>query len=127
MNLLRRKAKEKRKFLSAKLEIRSFADIENYIQELISTPITSSDDLRIWLARRSELDSVIEEDKAWLYIQQSCHTNNKEYAESFANFIQEIDQQYAVVSDQLNNKLNDYCSSNNHPHEYEIFLYNEWS
>ncbi len=122
MNLLRQKAKENRKFLSPDLEIKSFRDIEKYIQELLHTTINTPDELKTWLLKRSELDSVIEEDKAWLYIHQSCHTGNKEYAEAFAKFVQGINQRYATVSHQLNVKINDFCSHNSYPSEYEVFI-----
>jgi len=124
MNLLRQKAKENRKFLPPDLEIRSFRDIEKYIQELLHTTINTPDELATWLLKRSEFDSVIEEDKAWLYIYQSCHTGNKEYAEAFAKFVEDIDQRYAKVSQQLNVKINDFCSHNSYPEEYEVFVRN---
>ncbi len=122
MNILRQKAKENRIFLPVDIEISSFKDIEKYIQDLLLAPLRSVDDLKKWLAKRSELDSVIEEDKAWLYIHQSCHTNNKEYAKAFADFVEEIDQRYAIHSHQLNTKINDYCSTNPYPPEFEVFI-----
>ena len=122
MNTLRQKAKEKRKFLPSDLEIKNFKDIEDYLQQLLDFPIDSTEGLKSWLLMRSELDSVIEEDKAWLYIRQSCYTDNKEYAKAFAEFVQEIDQRYTSLSHQLDIKINDYCASNSYPPEYEIFV-----
>jgi oligoendopeptidase F len=124
MNLLRQQAKKNRKFLPPDLEIRSFQDIEKYIQELLNIPINTTDELTTWLLKRSEFDSVIEEDKAWLYIHQSCHTGNKEYAEAFARFVRNIDQRYATVSHQLNVKINNFCSHNRYPAEFEVFVRN---
>ncbi len=122
MNKLRKKAKEKRNFLPVDLEIKKFKNIENYIQQLLDAPIDSSEELRNWLLKRSELDSVIEEDKAWLYIHQSCFTENTDYAKAFAKFVQEIDPRYATLSHQLDIKINDYCSSNCYPPEFEVFI-----
>ncbi|MBA7517647.1 hypothetical protein ES705_09701 [subsurface metagenome] len=122
MNILRQQAKEKRKFLPRNLKIKSFQNIKPYVEELLKASISSISDLKYWLLKKSELDSVIEEDKAWLYIKQSCYTDVKEYADTFADFVRNIDQQYAIVTHRLNEKLMDFCISNPYPPEYEVFI-----
>ncbi|MBN1598253.1 MAG: M3 family oligoendopeptidase [Bacteroidales bacterium] len=122
MNKLREHRKQTRKFLPAELSVNNWPDIEPYINELLGTEIKTLSDLDNWLTKRSEVEAVLEEDKAWLYINQSCHTDNHEYAEAFSNFVHEIDQRLSVAVNQLNKKLIEYCEAESCPAEYEIFL-----
>jgi oligoendopeptidase F len=122
MNKIRKQARENRRFLPPGLEIRNFQDIERYIKELTEEPVGSANALKNWLLKRSELESVLEEDKAWLYINQSCHTDNETHAKAFSGFVREIDQQYARFSHRLNLKLYDYCLHSLYPPEYDIFV-----
>lgn len=122
MNKLRQRAISQRKFLPIDLKIKSFQDIDQYITELLNKSINSIAELRNWLVKRSELDAVVEEDKAWLYIHQSCFTENKEYAEAFAKFVREVDEEYSKLSHRLNIKINEFCKSNSYPPEFEVFM-----
>lgn len=122
MNQIREKANAQRLFLSKELVIRSWLDIESYVNQLIQSSIHTEEELQTWLTRRSELDAVIEEDKAWLYILQSCHTHNKKYSKAFAQFVSEVEEPFTKASNQLNQKLLDYCKENDYPEHFEIFI-----
>ncbi len=122
MNHYREKVKRNRKFIPSDLKIEKWSDLSKYTRQLSETTLLTSDNLESWLLLRSELDSILEEEKAWLYIQQSCHTNNSEYADAFNDFVREIDEKYAHLMNSLNQKLIDFCKQNSYPVEYEIFI-----
>lgn len=122
MNRIRNKAKAKREFLPQELLIRSWSDVEIFLNQLENTSLDTEDDLHTWLKKRSELDAVIEEDKAWLYINQSCHTDKPEHAKAFAKFINEVEEHYSIADNRLNQKLLDYCEKSSYPDSYEIFI-----
>lgn len=122
MNKLLKSARHKRSFLPANLNISSWTDIEPFADQLLKFPVISVDDLKKWLRQRSEFDAVLEEEKAWLFINQSCHTGNKEYAESFNHFVTDIDQKYSIISNELDKKLISFCENNTYPEDYEIFI-----
>ena len=124
MNAVREQARKKRKFLPPDLSITGWTDVEPYAFQLRDARLSSPDELKLWLARRSELDAVIAEDKAWLYIRQSCHTDNEEYARTFAAFVQDVEEPYSLLSNELNKKLLAYCKNHTYPKEYEIFIRN---
>ena len=119
---IRKSAIAKRKFLARDFVIRSWKDIEPYVNHLSDFKITGNDSLREWLGKRSELDTIVEEDKAWLYIRQSCYTDKKEYADAFTNFVGEIEEPFSHAGNQLNQKLLDYCRDHEYPESYEIFI-----
>ncbi|HNR20137.1 MAG TPA: M3 family oligoendopeptidase [Bacteroidia bacterium] len=98
-------AAPQRKFVAADLKITSWSDIEGYFKELNSRQISSEDDLLKWLADRSELESVIQEDLGWRYIHMTCDTTNKEYAAEFNVFVSDIEPKIAPENNKLNLKL----------------------
>jgi oligoendopeptidase F len=122
MNRIREQAVSQRKFLSKQLIVRSWKDVEPYFLELLAMPIADAVELDGWLSRRSELDSVLEEEKAWLFIRQSCHTDNAEYARAFSDYIGDIEEQYSLVTHRLNQKLLSICHTVTCPDRYEIFI-----
>lgn len=122
MTRLREIARAKRKFLPESLNISDWNDLAIYSKELLDTEILDDESLKEWLLMRSEFDSILEEDKAWLYIKQSCNTSNDEYAKKFTEFVKNVEEKYAVFTNQVNEKLVDYCSKNAYPMEYEIFV-----
>ncbi len=93
-----------RKFLPEDLKVASWKILKPYFDTLLERSFTSADDLRTWLRDRSELESVISEDMAWRYIHMTCYTDNKEYIDSYQDFIQNIQPEIAPVSDKLNKK-----------------------
>lgn len=122
MSRIRKEAKNKRKFLPVDLEINNWKDIEPYAIQLLDFLLNTVPDLTIWLNKRSEFDSFMEEEKAWLYIRQSCHTDNEEYVRAFVTFVKEIDEPFALLTNKLNNKFLTFCNSHTYPKEYDIFL-----
>lgn len=98
-------SKPERKFLPENFKIDSWQAIEKYFKNLSERKITSFDELKKWMHDRSELEAVVSEDMAWRYIRMTCDTTNKEYADAYAFFVNEIEPNIAPYSDTFNKKL----------------------
>ncbi|NOZ46536.1 MAG: M3 family oligoendopeptidase [Chlorobi bacterium] len=94
-----------RKYLPENLEIDSWQSIKKYFDELLETNLDSLEELQNWLHKKSELESVLEENLAWRYIKMNCNTEDKSIAESFNHFVTNIEPRITKNSDLLNKKL----------------------
>lgn len=103
-----KKDKTKRKYLPASLEISGWDSVKNWFNELLSRDINHLNELIQWLKDKSELESVLQEDLAWRYIQMNCNTKDETLARSFELFITEIEPKIKEFDFELNKKL---CSS----------------
>ncbi|MCF8370641.1 MAG: M3 family oligoendopeptidase [Bacteroidales bacterium] len=97
--------KLKRKYLPERLLINSWNDIKGFFEELEKRKIASIDELKQWLADRSELDAVLDEDLAWRYINMNLDTGNSVLAESFNFFVTEIEPHISKKANKLDKKL----------------------
>lgn len=97
--------KLKRKYLPERLLINSWDDIKGFFEELEKRKIISIDELKQWLADRSELDAVLDEDLAWRYINMNLDTSNSVLAESFNFFVTEIEPHISKKANKLDKKL----------------------
>lgn len=97
--------KTDRKFLQNDIKVTEKKDIEPYFDTLKNAGINSVDDLKEWWANRSELEAFLEENLAWRYIKMSCHSENKEYEESFNFFVSQIEPMINEYDDILDRKL----------------------
>lgn len=115
--------KEPRKFLPSDLRIESWAAVEPFFKNLKERAIDSRKDLENWLLDVNELDAVFSEDLAWRYIRMTCHTDNKEFSESYNFYVSEIEPKAAPYYNEFNKKLMDspYVSELQ-GEEYRIFL-----
>ena len=96
----------KRQFIDENLMVDSWEKIEVYFKSLLERDINSVNDLKQWMLNRSELESVLEEEQAWRYINMNIDTTDQKLAKDFAFWIQEISPKVAPFSHQLNVKLN---------------------
>lgn len=94
----------KRKFIPEDFIITDFDKIKPFLDDLLSAEIRNVDELRNWLKDRSELESIISEDMGWRYIRMTCHTENKEYQDSYQDFVQNIQPHLSPIADLLNKK-----------------------
>ncbi len=104
MNKLLEEAKQKRTFVARDLQINSWDDVRSYFEKLIAFDINSDATMKQFLAMRSELEAVLEEDMSWRYIKMTCDTTNTELRDSFNVFATEIDPEIQKVSNQLDKK-----------------------
>ncbi|MEI9922112.1 MAG: M3 family oligoendopeptidase [Bacteroidota bacterium] len=96
--------KPTRHFLPSDFKITTWDNLKSYFEDLLARPVNSAADLEKWLSDRSELESVVSEDMGWRYIRMTCYTDNKEYNDAYADFVQNIQPHIAPLSDQLNKK-----------------------
>lgn len=117
-------ARPERKFLPESFQLTSWESLKSYFDDLLERTIANEGDLRQWFRDRSELESVIAEDMAWRYIRMTCYTDNKEYAERYQDFVQNIQPQIAPVSDQLNKKAaaSEFLNSLSQKEGYNIMI-----
>lgn len=100
----------KRHYLPANLKITDWNSIAGFYDELQNREIDSAPALRQWLADKSELDAMVQEDLAWRYIRMSCDTANRAHTDAFNYFISEIEPRIAPFSNSLQKKLLDSAS-----------------
>ena len=93
-----------RKFLTEDFKVSSWDVLKPHFENLLERKVESVKALKKWFLDRSELESVINEDLAWRYIQMTCYTENEEYRKHYQFFIENIQPQIAPVSDKLNKK-----------------------
>ena len=94
-----------RRFLPAEMKITSWEDVKPWFDNLEQREIGDRAALEQWLADRSELAFVLEEELAWRYIRMNCHTDREDYAKAFNLFVSEIEPEIARRSDRLDSKL----------------------
>jgi len=98
-------AKKKRHFIAEDIQIDSWEIIRPYFEDLLNRPIDTKDDLVLWLADRSELEAVLEEDAAWRYIRMTIDTRDEELTNAYTLFVTQIQPEIAPYDDKLNEKL----------------------
>lgn len=94
-----------REFLPNDLKIERWEDISTFYQDLLDREINTIDQLKQWLKDQSEMEAVLEEDLAWRYIRMTIDTTNEANANSYKQFVTEIQPQIAPFEDKLNKKL----------------------
>ena len=94
-----------RTFLPEDLTISSWAQIQNYFEDLKQREIHAPEDLKTWLKDRSELDAVLSEDMAWRYIKMNIDTTDEDLQKSFRFFVEEISPNTAPYDQAFNTKL----------------------
>jgi oligoendopeptidase F len=115
--------KLKREFLQFDFKIDTWENLKPYFDQLLNQTIQSVSELEKWLIKRSELESIVNEDMAWRYIHMNCDTTNESLSNAFEYFVSEIEPQIAPYSNLLNKKLIDSEFVNNLSVEkYGIYL-----
>lgn len=95
----------KAKFLKPNFRITDWASIEPYFLQLEEKTLSSEEDLKSFLAFKSELEMAIDEDQAWRYIRINVDTRDKEAKELFDYFVDKIEPKVEVWLNKLDIKL----------------------
>ena len=77
-------------FVPVDLDCGDFASVKPLFQSLLDREITSASDLENWLLDISELESAIEEEGTLRYIAMTCQTDDKEKAQAFRDFQENV-------------------------------------
>lgn len=98
--------KKTRSFVPENINV-IWEELSPLFDDLKSREIKSLKELEKWMADRSELEAMLEEDAAWRYIRMTCNTNDEKLLQDFQYFATEIEPKIAPVSNFLNKKLID--------------------
>jgi oligoendopeptidase F len=93
-----------RTFIGEEFALTSWQDLKPLYENLISRSNTNAQELRQWFIDRSELESYLSENLAWRYIKMTCDTVSEENQKNYQFFVEEIQPELSVYSDQLNKK-----------------------
>ncbi|WP_294672102.1 M3 family oligoendopeptidase [uncultured Fluviicola sp.] len=94
-----------RNFVSADFNCESWKSVESYLLDLQNRDISSKESFKQWLADKSELEAVLEENMAWRYIKMTINTLDEKLTESYRFFVTEIQPNLAPFEDSLNRKM----------------------
>jgi oligoendopeptidase F len=83
--------KMKRKFVPEKISWASFNDLEKLFISLMDREIDSKRKLEKLISDLNEIKIVFDERRAKVFINSTCHTNNKKIQEEYINFITKIE------------------------------------
>ena len=97
--------KPKRNFLGVNFQLDNWESVKPFYENLNGREINNTDDLMLFFANRSELESYISENFAWRYIKMTCDTSNKEIKANYDQFVIEIQPELSAYDDILNKKI----------------------
>lgn len=80
-------------------------DIQPTFVDLLNRSLESAIDLERWIKDKSKLDARLSEEFAWRYIRVTCNSDDREAAQAFSHFVQQISPKVAELENQLNIRL----------------------
>lgn len=114
--------KLERTYLPKNFIVNTKDDVIPHFEELLDREISNIDEMKHWLQNCSELEAALSEDVCWRQINMTRDTENKEYEESFTNFVMNIEPHLKPYLHKLNEKLIAWPFVDELGTEYEIFL-----
>lgn len=114
--------KLERNYIPTEFVVNSKDDVIPHFEELLQRELSSVDELKKWLGDSSELSAALSEDVCWRQINMTRDTENKEYEESFTNFVMNIEPHLKPFAHKLNQKLIASPFVKELGAEYAIFL-----
>jgi oligoendopeptidase F len=93
-----------RTFIGEEFALNSWEDVKPLYENLLHRELKNAQDLRQWFIDRSELESYLSENMAWRYIKMTCDTVSEENQKNYQFFVEKIQPELSVYSDQLNKK-----------------------
>ncbi len=114
-----------RTFLPDTFVLTDWLSVKPFFDDLKRRNIRSVEELRRWLADRSELESYLSENFAWRYIRMTCNTADQTLMDDLNQFITEIQPNIAPESDEMNRKVvgNSYVAHIQEP-GFELLMQN---
>jgi oligoendopeptidase F len=96
-----------RAFVPADLAVRAFEDVEPLYRRLLDADLSSVQALEKWVRDRSELEAIIGEFGARVYIRSTLDTTSAEYKQAFLDWVEKFEPRLKPLSDQLDRKYRD--------------------
>ena len=94
-----------RAYAPASLNAADFSAIEPHYRELLGRPISSADDLEQLILDRSDLDALVAEKAANLYIATTRSTEDKSAEAAFLGFVRDVEPKLKPISSELDKKI----------------------
>ena len=99
--------KPKRNYFSENLDINNWSELEVSFENLIKQKINSASELIAFMEKVSEIDAIIDEKSAWLYINMTRFANDESYEKAFNKFNAEIVAKIKPYTFKIQNKFYD--------------------
>ena len=93
-----------RHFVPKDLEPSDLPRLTALYRNLLDRPVESNEQLTQWLAKFSELASVVDEFGSRRYIDKSCHTDDEAIKKRFLQFVEEVEPQLKPLAFALQKK-----------------------
>ena len=94
-----------RKFLLQSVDFSSWPEIKPFFMQLEGRTLDTKAALESWVADRSELMDVINEEGSLRYIRMTCDTENKELEKAYFQFLEEISENVKAADDRLKRRI----------------------
>jgi oligoendopeptidase F len=94
-----------RPYAPSDLDATNFAALEPHYRELLDRPVRSADDLEQLILDRSDLDALVAEKSANLYIATTRNTEDKAAEAAYLGFVREVEPKLKPVASTLDRKI----------------------
>jgi oligoendopeptidase F len=94
-----------RAYAPANLDASRFEAIEPHYRELLGRTITSADELEQLILDRSDLDALVAEKQANLYIATTRNTEDKNAEAAFLGFVRDVEPKLKPIASELDKKI----------------------
>lgn len=102
---LETRTRRPRSFVAPEFVVTDWEALEPYFQKLASMPMDSVEQVEQWLRMSSELNFVVDEDKAWRFIRMTCDTTSDDIKAHYDQFSSEILPKLSIQANELLKKL----------------------
>jgi oligoendopeptidase F len=96
-----------RQYIPNDFRITDWENLKPYFDHVLDFVISSPASYDEFLARVSELESMVSEDLAWRYIKMTCDTTDERLEKDYIDFVTNIQPNIAPYEDKINQKIND--------------------
>ncbi|HLF18022.1 MAG TPA: M3 family oligoendopeptidase [Candidatus Omnitrophota bacterium] len=104
---------QSRSFVPKDVDLQNPQTVELLYQRLLERPMASTKDLERWLLERSELDAVLSQEGAIVYILMTCQTDDAKRTDAYKKFIETIEPIIKQMDDKLNKRF--FEAAKEHP------------
>ncbi len=112
-----------RAYAPANLDASRFEAIEPHYRELLGRTITSADELEQLILDRSDLDALVAEKQANLYIATTRNTEDKSAEAAFLDFVRDVEPKLKPIASELDKKIATNAHADALPKaRYEVLL-----
>ena len=94
-----------RAYAPANLDARTFDALAPHYDELLNRPVATADDLEQLILDRSDLDALVAECSANLYIATTRNTEDKAAEAAFLGFVREVEPKLKPIASALDRKI----------------------